>query len=68
MIAPGLIQRRNVMTGNAINAKSEALEPDELSAEELEAVSGGTPTQAQMEGKKQADAIKGFEQMLQELP
>ncbi|HEY7243192.1 MAG TPA: hypothetical protein VH678_04825 [Xanthobacteraceae bacterium] len=56
------------MTGNAINAKSEALEPDELSAEELEAVSGGTPTQAQMEGKKQADAIKGFEQMLQELP
>jgi len=29
------------MTGNAINAKSEALELHELSSEELEAVSGG---------------------------
>jgi hypothetical protein len=31
------------MTGNAINAKSEALEPHELSSEELDAVSGGAP-------------------------
>jgi hypothetical protein len=29
------------MTGNAINAKSEALELHELSSEELDAVSGG---------------------------
>jgi hypothetical protein len=29
------------MSGNAINAKSEALELHELSSEELEAVSGG---------------------------
>jgi hypothetical protein len=29
------------MTGNAINAKSEALELRELSSEELDAVSGG---------------------------
>jgi hypothetical protein len=30
------------MTGNAINAKSEALELPELSSEELDAVSGGS--------------------------
>ena len=29
------------MTGNALNAKSEALELHELSSEELDAVSGG---------------------------
>ena len=32
------------MTGNAINAKSEALELPELSSEELDAVSGGSFT------------------------
>ena len=32
---------RNVMTENAIDAQSEALEPRELSSEELDAVSGG---------------------------
>jgi hypothetical protein len=37
-----LNQRRTVMTGNAINAKSKALEPRELSSEELVAVSGGS--------------------------
>jgi hypothetical protein len=65
------------MTGNAINAKSEAQELDELSAEELEAVSGGlfgimiplssTSTGQQSEPKQQGDAIKAFQQMLQEI-
>jgi hypothetical protein len=61
------------MTGNAINAKSEALE---LSSEELDAVSGGDRLSEQakeeqlknLEEKKQADALKGFQQALQELP
>jgi hypothetical protein len=47
------------MTRNAINAKSEALEPRKLSSEELDAVSGG---------KKQSDGLKGFQTALQELP
>jgi hypothetical protein len=34
-------QRRTLMTGNAINANSEALELRDLSSEELDAVSGG---------------------------
>jgi hypothetical protein len=66
------------MTGNAINAKSEALELDELSAEELEAVSGGlfgtviplssTSTgRQQSEQRQQGDALNAFQQMLQEL-
>jgi len=58
---------------DAINAKSEALELHELSSEELDAVSGGDKAteieQAQIaaENKKQADAIKAFQQMLQEI-
>jgi hypothetical protein len=67
------------MTGNAINAKSEALELHELSSEELDAVSGGTTISEQakidalenaqkaQEDKKQADALKGFQQLLQEI-
>ena len=73
------------MAGNAINAKSEALELHELSSEELDAVSGGdkkataamtkqaqADLQAQLEqnaeDKKQADALKAFQQALQDLP
>jgi hypothetical protein len=63
------------MTGNAINAKSGALELHELSSEDLDAVSGGdlnigvgVCTRGDMENKKQADAVKAFQQMLQELP
>jgi hypothetical protein len=65
------------MTGNAINAKSEAQELDELSAEELEAVSGGlfgimiplssTSTRQQSEPNKQSDALTAFQQALQEI-
>ena len=50
---------------DAINAKSEALELHELSSEELDAVSGGT--NKDLENKKQAEAIKGFQQALQSL-
>jgi len=53
-----------MMTGNAINAKSEALELDELSAEELEAVSGGAQKDT---GKTQSDAVRAYERMLQEI-
>jgi hypothetical protein len=56
------------MTGNAINTKSEAPELHELSSEELDVVAGGDDKQSQIEDKKQCDAIKGFQQMLQELP
>jgi hypothetical protein len=38
------------MTGNAINAKSEALELHELSSEELDAVSGGFIVKGGLEG------------------
>jgi hypothetical protein len=55
------------MTGNAIIAKSEALELHELSFEELDAVSGGDKVE-DLENKKQGDQIKAFQQMLQELP
>jgi hypothetical protein len=55
------------MIGNAINAKSEALELHELSSEELDAVAGGDKQQG-LEDKKQSDAVKAFQQMLQELP
>jgi hypothetical protein len=55
------------MTGNAIKAKSEALELHELSSEELDAVSGGDAISA-AEDKKAGDQIKAFQQMLQELP
>jgi hypothetical protein len=53
---------------------SEAPEQHELSSEELDAVSGGdkateiAQAQAAAEDKKQASALKGFQQMLQELP
>ena len=53
------------MTGNAINAKSEALKLHELSSEELDAVSGGS--KKDVENKKQADALKGFSQALASL-
>lgn len=41
-----------------------------LSDDQLEAVSGGAPSnnKAQVENKKQSDAVKAFQQMLQELP
>jgi hypothetical protein len=58
------------MTGNAINAKSEALELHELSSEELDAVSGGDSKEnlkQQAEDKKAGDQIKAFQQMLQEI-
>jgi hypothetical protein len=64
------------MTGNAINAKSEALELDELSAEELEAVSGGlfgimiplsSTSTGQQSEPKQSNALTAFQQALQEI-
>jgi hypothetical protein len=56
------------MTGKAINPKSEALELHELSSEALDAVSGGDKAQqAQMENKKQAEALKAFQQALQQI-
>jgi hypothetical protein len=58
--------KENVMTANAINAKSEALKLHELSSEELDAVSGGNKVRDQ-ENKKQADALKGFKEALQSL-
>jgi hypothetical protein len=43
-----------------------------LEDHELDGVSGGAPSleqqQAAAENKKQADALKGFQQLLQELP
>ncbi len=44
-----------------------------LEDHELDSVSGGTPNaleaaQQAAENKKQADAVNGFQQMLQELP
>jgi hypothetical protein len=35
---------------------------------ELDSVSGGTPAQDAMDNKKQAEALKVFQQLLQELP
>lgn len=64
------------MTGNAINAKSEALELHELSSEELDAVSGGDAIskQAQINQQenlqkmqtdlKETEAMKAFGQAL----
>jgi hypothetical protein len=48
------------MTGNAINAKSEALELHELSSEELDAVSGGDKANDQriLDDRKQMGWIK----------
>jgi hypothetical protein len=53
------------MIGNAINTKSEALEPHELSSEELDAVSGGAISQAQ-ENYRQMQAMKVFAQALKD--
>ena len=47
------------MTGNAINAKSEALELHELSSEELDAVSGGSKAKEQ-ENSEQLKALETF--------
>ena len=58
------------MAGNAINAKNEALELHELSSEELDAVSGGDAKENQQqmqENRKQAEALKAFQQLLQEI-
>jgi hypothetical protein len=61
------------MTGNAINAKSEALELHELSSEELDAVSGGDSKEnlqqllQQAEDKRAGDRMKAFQQILQEI-
>jgi bacteriocin-like protein len=52
------------MTGNAVNAKSEALELHELSSKELDAVSGGSKN---AENKKQAEALKAFQEALKSL-
>jgi hypothetical protein len=55
------INNGELMTGNAINAKSEALELHELSSEELDAVSGGDAA----ENARQAQAMKVFSQCLE---
>jgi hypothetical protein len=61
------------MTGNAINAKSEALELRELSSEELNAVSGGLPANwvtgtCKVERTAgQNDPAQMFQQILQQL-
>jgi hypothetical protein len=51
------------MTGNAINAKSEALEPHELSSEELDAVSGSG--RKEQENYEQMKAFDAFSKALQ---
>jgi hypothetical protein len=52
------------MTGNAINAKSEALVRD-LSSEELDAVSGGFLARI-LENSEQMQALKVFKQVLED--
>jgi hypothetical protein len=50
---------------------TQKVETRALSDDQLDAVSGGAPSDSQlqaMENKKQADALKGFQQALQELP
>jgi hypothetical protein len=68
------------MAGNEINATSQALERDELSSEELDAVSGGLQslmrgvlanidyTQKARGDKAEADALKTFQNALNTLP
>ncbi|WP_156435452.1 hypothetical protein [Bradyrhizobium lablabi] len=51
------------MTGNAINPEGEALDLHELSAEELDSVSGGSPRQK--ENQEQLKAMTTFAQALQ---
>jgi hypothetical protein len=60
------------MTGNAINAKSEALELHELSSEDLDAVSGGWfgislsgVSLRQQENQEQLRAAETFKNCLQ---
>ena len=48
---------------DAINAKSDVLE-----THELDAVSGGTDKEKTQENRKQAEALKAFQQALQDLP
>jgi hypothetical protein len=61
------------VTGNVVNAKSEALELHELTSEELDAVVGGDlhigvgVCTNEPDNNKQTDALKTFQQMLQEL-
>jgi hypothetical protein len=53
------------MTGNAINAKSEALE---LSSEELDAVSGGAVSENQMKAldfAHEVETMKAFRNILE---
>jgi hypothetical protein len=54
------------MTENKIKAKCEALNSQELSSKELDAVSGGNKAK-DAENQKQAAALKGFQQALQAL-
>ena len=62
------------MTGNAIDAKSEARDVHQLSSQELDAVSGGgllslLKGAVEAAGEpKQGDALKAFNQLLQQLP
>lgn len=51
------------MTGNAVNAKSEALDAHELSSQELDAVSGGSKMK-QQENHEQMQALKTFKAVL----
>ena len=53
--------------GKCNQCKSEALVLHELSSEKLGAVSGGGK-QRELEDRKQADALKAFQQLLNELP
>ncbi|MBR1270529.1 hypothetical protein JQ629_23930 [Bradyrhizobium sp. AUGA SZCCT0222] len=56
------------MTGNAINAKSEALELHELSSEELDAASGGNKVKVnfkEQENRKQTEALNTFRKALE---
>jgi len=58
------------MTGNAIHTKTEALALHELSSENLDAVSGGRMSEAQMrqlEDKRAAEALRTFRQVLDSL-
>ena len=75
MIVP-IQSMENVMTKNAINTKSEALELHALSFGELDAVSGGDKSndaardqavqnmQRQQENSHQASAMKLYQQLL----
>jgi hypothetical protein len=63
------------MTGNAINAKSEALELHEMSSEELDAVSGGdiknqdalNQQHIDEENKQAAAAFMTFHELIQQM-